>query len=495
MKKLTFLLSLLIVSLSVTSQVIPGVVASSYRVPSGETLHYGPAYTDNFNTYSVASLNGQGNWDVLLNSITVYDGGNGARLVQSYTSTSVTVAQYDATFGTNQYAQITISNVGDVSDAMGVGVRLSGTGATTCGYGYYVMNGTQRLFRIDNGVKTNLGSAGTASISAGATVRLEINGTTITAYLNGSVDTGVGTSGSATVTEYTSGKAGITGYNNGVTLGDLFEAGDIYTDEYYAVYNAMTNKPSVAVGSNQNTLVKTLKACGAWTTFDIFYVFATHSNSGSEALINWKNPGTYNSIIHNTPVFTAYEGFKGTATEGGDDTSNGYLEAGGMYLSNLTKYTLNNASYGLYVRVGYTATEGKWMFGCTNDGNAYNQFSSSFGSYGVIYCLNSTGGEDYANEWSGESRGYWTVDKPNSSDLVLYRNGTLLETASYTSTAVNSYAKPYILCINAPTGPVPKRFCDAQISVVHLGGSLAGLVDDVNAAIETYMDSNSKGIE
>jgi hypothetical protein len=265
-----------------------------------------------------------------------------------------------------------------------------------------------------------------------------------------------------------------------------------YCTEYQAVYDTFTTKPSSAVATAQNTMVKDLVDAGIWAKFDIFYVFASHTNDNSEALINWKNPLMYNAISHDDPIFTAYEGMKGDGV--GGETPAAYIEAGGVYLNQLTNYTLNNASYGIYIRIGYTATESKWVYGCTNDGNAYNMFSPVFGSTGVVYCLNSTGGGDITNSW-GDARGFWVVDRPNSTSLSLYRNGSLVDSGNYSATAINSYAKPVILAVNAPAGPTVKRFCDAQISIFHEGGSLGALNSTYNTIIETYMDSNSKGIQ
>jgi len=197
-----------------------GTIASSMAYNS----QYQTVCTDNFEAYTAGStLDAQGNWLVLLNTFYVYTG----KYVYPNTSAAVSISKYNTTFADNQFASITVSTVATASDAIAVAVRLSGTGATTCGYGYYALNGTQRLFRIDNGVKTNLGSPGTAALTVGDVLRLEVSGTTLTAYRNGVVDTGVGTSGVATVTEYTSGMAGVSGYNNGITSGDNFIAGNI----------------------------------------------------------------------------------------------------------------------------------------------------------------------------------------------------------------------------------------------------------------------------
>lgn len=183
-------------------------------------------YTDDFESYSDGSLFGQGNWISGLNAVEkyTYEGDN---FIFSNTATSVCAAIYNQPFANDQYAQIEIYSTSS-SEAIGIGVRMSGSGATFCGYGLYAIDGTIRLFRVDNGVKTNLGNSSSENIAAGDVFRLEISGTTLTAYRNGSILTGVGTNGQATVTEYTSGKAGFTGYGIANTAaGDNWEGGDL----------------------------------------------------------------------------------------------------------------------------------------------------------------------------------------------------------------------------------------------------------------------------
>lgn len=183
-------------------------------------------YTDDFESYSDGSLSGQGNWTNGLNAFAVGTVGEDKQ-IGSNTANSVTALIYNGNVENDQYAEITLDAVA-TGHFLGVAVRLSGSGATLCGYGYYVSSTTQRIFRIDNGVKTNLGTAGAATLSGTVTLRLEVSGTTLTAYLNGSVDTGVGTSGTASATEYASGKTGISGYHNsGGTYGDDWEGGDL----------------------------------------------------------------------------------------------------------------------------------------------------------------------------------------------------------------------------------------------------------------------------
>ena len=185
-------------------------------------------YTDNFNSYISSNyLNGQGLWIAgITDSIVVWDV-SGNNVVGTYLSSAWTCAIYNNTFDNDQYAQIKMVNV-TTTGAMGIGVRLSGAGATLDGYAFTISGNANEssIVRFDNGVGTVLGNVGTTNPSTNDVYKLKIVGTTLTVYKNGSVFTEVGTSGTYTDATYSSGKAGIVGngtYND--ANADDWEAG------------------------------------------------------------------------------------------------------------------------------------------------------------------------------------------------------------------------------------------------------------------------------
>lgn len=87
------------------------------------------------------------------------------------------------TFTADQYVQ---AKVATASNYGGVTVRATGlSNATYCGYVALYDGGVIDLQRIDNGVRSNL-QAGIGSISAGQTLKLQIVGTTLKVFVNGS---------------------------------------------------------------------------------------------------------------------------------------------------------------------------------------------------------------------------------------------------------------------------------------------------------------------
>jgi hypothetical protein len=122
-------------------------------------------------------------------------------------------------FANDQYAQVKPFNGVGIHGG-GVAVRLD---ASKNGYCAYFVNPTTVLIdRIDAGALTNLASIGSLSFTADVDVlKLDVVGTTLTAYKNGTPI------GNATDSTHASGRAGVVIQGNSGTLIDDWEGGDI----------------------------------------------------------------------------------------------------------------------------------------------------------------------------------------------------------------------------------------------------------------------------
>jgi hypothetical protein len=142
---------------------------------------------DDFQSYTVGDLLGQGNWVQcnLAATIEIEDVTGDHRAFASIGGTECSITRSE-TFDNDQYAEATFDTY---STDAGVAVRCSGTSVsgTDCYFIYY----GGALSVIQNDVWAGL-DAGTTNFVAGNTIRLEIHGTTLTAYRNGSVDTTIG---------------------------------------------------------------------------------------------------------------------------------------------------------------------------------------------------------------------------------------------------------------------------------------------------------------
>ena len=84
-----------------------------------------------------------------------------------------------------------------------------------------------------------------------------------------------------------------------------------YSAEYALVYNSMTNKPSAADALIQATMLDALVAGGYYAKAEFLDVFSAHSNTAGESQKNWRNPGTFDPTLVNSPGWVAYAGFTG----------------------------------------------------------------------------------------------------------------------------------------------------------------------------------------
>lgn len=211
MKKLLTIL-FLFVSLTAFSQRVSTSVYFAPPVASG-----GATYTDDFEAYSAGNLDNQGEWRAVCNRIDVLDD-DGDNVIQAYTAAYCAYA-YDDTFADDQYAEGTLGDTGE--GFIGLAVRLQ---ADDSGDGYIALfrPAGVALGKIDNGSYTSLGTyaPGTAPAS-GMVVRLQVSGTTIKAFVNGIERVSV------TDSDYSSGRAGVSGYENGTARLIDWEGGDL----------------------------------------------------------------------------------------------------------------------------------------------------------------------------------------------------------------------------------------------------------------------------
>ena len=119
--------------------------------------------------------------------------------------------------------------------------------------------------------------------------------------------------------------------------------GVAFCTAFQAVYDSWTNKPSAADASAMNDLfVCPTVEDGVWAKLSVLQVYAAHNVAANERFTNWVNPGTYTASEIGVNTWVVNEGF----TPNG---SSSCLDSG-FNPNPDAKYTLNDASMGLYVR-------------------------------------------------------------------------------------------------------------------------------------------------
>jgi len=162
---------------------------------------------------------------------------NGAFQIQSNTlqtnSAGAEIAGHwtGDTFADNQYAKLTLASA-SAAGVIGPAVRCA-AGATATYYGVYSGTvggaGLTQFFKNVAGTWTQFGS-NIFGAAVNDIYMIDANGTTLTAYKNGS------SIATTTDSAITSGSAGVTGFDSNTTRGDDWEAGNLAAAVVYQPY-------------------------------------------------------------------------------------------------------------------------------------------------------------------------------------------------------------------------------------------------------------------
>lgn len=254
-----------------------------------------------------------------------------------------------------------------------------------------------------------------------------------------------------------------------------------YYSEYQTVYTAFGTKPESTYADYQEAMVYSLDTCdfeggaSVWDRMDAFYVFAAHE-ADNESLINWASPGTCDADNPTETAWTQWQGYIGNGT---DD----WLSTNFNPSTNGSNYTRNSASIGVYTR---TNTDNNYQLVSCNDGTSavYLRPSQSDTYSARINASSSMGGSN------GNSQGFYILVRPNATNNILYRNGSVVEDELDNSNGVPNDEIDLFRTQDASGYQVN------EISIFFVCNALtADEVIAVNTIIETYMDALGKGIQ
>lgn len=240
--------------------------------------------------------------------------------------------------------------------------------------------------------------------------------------------------------------------------------GASYDTASEAIFAAFTTPPTTTRKGQIDTLVLALKADGIWSKLDGLYVFAAADSQA--ALINWKNPGTYNGTTVNSPTFTADEGFTGTAT--------GYITTGFNASTAGGNWSQNSGHYGAW-NLNNPAGNKYW----SGQGNHSNRtvrhntnIVASLGRTAVDCSIGST----------PSIQGCWLTTRTGSTAQALYKDGSSANSNSDTSMSLHNSTLTFL----ASEGT--NRADGVQECCAYWGAGISsGEAADFYAALSTYM--------
>lgn len=253
-----------------------------------------------------------------------------------------------------------------------------------------------------------------------------------------------------------------------------------YCIEYQAVMAAMTTDPSNDIKDYQNTMVEALIAGGYWARMDQLLITATEINTGGEALINWINPGTYDADNVDATAWTTLEGYTGDATADYISTNLNPGD-GGSY-----NYTLNDGTIGIYLRTDLA--EALSVCGSYDGANRIS-LSPRWTDNQYFIRVNQNTSDNLAGA-AGATTGLHVITRTASDAVSYYRNGGLVKTETYASSAIPNM-ELYVLRMNGA------GFWSAhQFSIYFVMDGIDSTdAAALNTIFETYMDAIGTGVE
>jgi len=255
--------------------------------------------------------------------------------------------------------------------------------------------------------------------------------------------------------------------------------------EYGTVYEAFTTKPDATRSTIYDTMVCALVASGHWARIDSFYFHAAHTSANSEALINWKNPGTYDATLKDAlggvafPIFTIDQGFLGNGTAN-------YIDYNWIPSVHGSNFTRNSASQILYIRTNVSSASGRHGI----DGSADLADCAMQNRNGVNAFIQTNDNSNEAGGVSSQGAGLWINTRTAASGAGakrLYQNKVAKINGIVASTG-NPTNKFFSLAAN--NDGVPQAYKADQVAVAaYADGFAQADVDTVSDIINAAMTS------
>ena len=238
-----------------------------------------------------------------------------------------------------------------------------------------------------------------------------------------------------------------------------------FSPEALTLFNAITAKPMFARAGIIDDCITALIRAGVWAKLDCLYLFAAEDSQA--ALLNWKNPGTFDASVVSAPTFTANSGYLGNGSSSYVTSNFNASTAGGQYAQDAATMFAHNGLVAILDAgiMGYVTSANCAIF----PRETGNTASLEINGDAVTLIPASTDGS-----------GLWSATRRSSTEVEGYRNGVSLGSVSCTSEALVNEAHVFL-----------RRAADFYTGPVRAGGFGGALSDDENynlfLAISTYL--------
>ena len=242
--------------------------------------------------------------------------------------------------------------------------------------------------------------------------------------------------------------------------------GSLFDSNAMAIMAAFTTPATMARQQLINTFVVALKESGVWAALDVLYVLAAADSQA--ALINWRNPGTFNATAVNSPTHKVDRGFTGDGASSRIDTT-------WTPNTNGIKFLQNDASAWYWGFSSGTMSTGPI-------GNASVAPRVAIAPRSVADAFNGRINDNTGLAITSitDAAGFWGMQRTASNARTAFRNGVSIGSDTTASTGRPTQSQ-WILGGNATS------FSTASVSAAAWGASLAGLEARFYAAVLAYM--------
>lgn len=252
--------------------------------------------------------------------------------------------------------------------------------------------------------------------------------------------------------------------------------------EFLVYIAAMTTPPTGDDYIYLNAFIQELIVDGLWAEMDVIYLHAIHNNGTSEALINMKNPGTFDATNTSGATWTQYEGFTG-------DGLAKYIMYNWTPSADAVKFALTDNCQILYLRNNITVNQSTKGHGVNGSADTKDLFLCPRRDTNECYIRNNE--NINASGVSTDSSGFW-VNRRTGTTKQLYRNCVQLISTIRNTTGLPTH-KPYGLATN--DDDVAAGFTTNQIALKAYGAYIDdNQMLDFMWCIERYMDHYGKGV-
>lgn len=261
---------------------------------------------------------------------------------------------------------------------------------------------------------------------------------------------------------------GLTPTQHAVLLGQ----GGSFLPQALALFARFTTPPTLLRKTQINTLIGSLISAGVWGKLDGLYLMAAADSQA--ARLNWVQ-NAYNLIPVNSPAFTADRGYAGDGSTSYLNTNFVPATAGGHYAQ--------DSAHLLVVDRTARAANNFAQLGCIDAVSSHirTRLTGDFFLGNVNEATNAV-------ITNTNSDGRFITNRVDASTVRLYRNGSLLGTASVASNGLNTHS--FFICgVSSASGTLFLPSSD-QLSCAGFGASLSpSEAAAYDAALSTYLSA------